>query len=73
VRIGIHRGPVTISGGEYLGLTVHEVSRICAAAHGGQIVCSSAVVDALGWDHAGRHPERAGARSGGLSGCCGTW
>ena len=52
VRIGIHRGPVTISGGEYLGLTVHEVSRICAVAHGGQIVCSSAVVDALGRDHA---------------------
>lgn len=48
VRIGIHRGPVTISGGEYLGLTVHEVSRICAVAHGGQIVCSSAVVDTLG-------------------------
>jgi class 3 adenylate cyclase len=53
VRIGIHRGPVTISGGEYLGLTVHEVSRICDAAHGGQIVCSSAVVDTLGGDHAG--------------------
>ncbi len=30
VRIGIHSGPVTISGGEYVGLTVHEVSRICA-------------------------------------------
>src|SRR5262245_45598528 len=53
VRIGIHRGPVTISGGEYLGLTVHEVSRICAVAHGGQIVCSSAVVDALGRDDVG--------------------
>ena len=53
VRIGIHRGPVTISGGEYLGLTVHEVSRICAVVHGGQIVCSSTVVDALGRDHAG--------------------
>ena len=53
VRIGIHRGPVTISGGEYLGLTVHEVSRICAVVHGGQIVCSSAVVDALGRDHTG--------------------
>src|SRR5262245_35718749 len=53
VRIGIHRGPVTISAGEYLGLTVHEVSRICAVAHGGQIVCSSAVVDALGRDDVG--------------------
>jgi hypothetical protein len=53
VRIGIHRGPVTISGGEYLGLTVHEVSRICTVAHGGQIVCSSAVADTLGRDDAG--------------------
>src|SRR5262245_33337862 len=52
VRIGIHRGSVTISGGEYLGLAVHEVSRIGAVAHGGQIVCSSAVVDALRHDRA---------------------
>jgi class 3 adenylate cyclase len=48
VRIGVHSGPVTISGGEYVGLTVHEVARICAVAHGGQIVCSSAVAGALG-------------------------
>src|SRR4029453_13984306 len=41
VRIGIHRGPVTISGGEYLGLIVHEVSRICDAAPGGQVLCWS--------------------------------
>jgi class 3 adenylate cyclase len=50
VRIGIHSGPVTISGGEYVGLTVHEVARICAVAHGGQIVCSSAVAKSLGGD-----------------------
>jgi class 3 adenylate cyclase len=48
VRMGIHSGPVTISGGEYVGLTVHEVSRICAVAHGGQILCSAAVASALG-------------------------
>jgi class 3 adenylate cyclase len=47
VRMGVHCGPVTVSGGEYVGLAVHEVSRICAAAHGGQIICSSAVVDAV--------------------------
>jgi class 3 adenylate cyclase len=47
VRMGIHSGPVTISGGEYVGLTVHEVSRICAVAHGGQILCSTAVAAAL--------------------------
>src|SRR5258706_1824020 len=48
VRIGVHHGPVRVSGGEYVGLTVHEVSRICAAAHGGQILCSSRVANALG-------------------------
>jgi class 3 adenylate cyclase len=47
VRMGIHCGPVTISGGEYVGLTVHEVARMCAAAHGGQIVCSEAVATAV--------------------------
>ena len=47
VRMGIHCGPVTISGGEYVGLTVHEVSRISAVAHGGQILCSSSVADGL--------------------------
>src|SRR5215204_3201114 len=44
VRIGIHRGLVTIS----------------AVAHGGQIVCSSAVVDALGRDHAGAELRELG-------------
>lgn len=47
VRIGLHRGPVTISGGEYVGITVHEVARICAAAHGGQILCSGSVLSGL--------------------------
>jgi class 3 adenylate cyclase len=52
VRIGIHSGPVTISGGEYVGLTVHETARICAVAHGGQIICSSSVADGLRRDRA---------------------
>ena len=47
VRVGIHHGPARLSGGEYVGLTVHEVSRICAAAHGGQMLCSASVVQAL--------------------------
>jgi class 3 adenylate cyclase len=47
VRIGVHSGPVTISGGEYVGLTVHETARICAVAHGGQIICSSSVANNL--------------------------
>jgi class 3 adenylate cyclase len=47
VRMGLHCGAATVSGGEYVGLAVHEVARICAAAHGGQVVCSSAVTDGL--------------------------
>jgi class 3 adenylate cyclase len=52
VRIGVHSGPVTISGGEYVGLTVHETARICAVAHGGQIICSSSVAGVLRQDSA---------------------
>ena len=47
VRIGLHCGTATVSGGEYVGLAVHEVARICAAAHGGQVICSSAVAEAV--------------------------
>jgi len=47
VRMGVHSGPATMSGGEYVGLAVHEVARICAAAHGGQVICSSAVVGSM--------------------------
>jgi class 3 adenylate cyclase len=48
VRMGVHCGPATISDGEYVGLTIHEVARICAAAHGGQILCSEPIAKALG-------------------------
>jgi class 3 adenylate cyclase len=42
VRMGIHTTePVRRSAG-YVGVGVHRASRICAAAHGGQIVLSSA-------------------------------
>jgi hypothetical protein len=47
VRMGLHCGSATVSGGEYVGLAVHEVARICAAAHGGQVICSSSVTDAV--------------------------
>jgi class 3 adenylate cyclase len=40
VRIGIHSGYPTISGSNYIGMAVHTTARICAAAHGGQIVIS---------------------------------
>jgi class 3 adenylate cyclase len=40
VRMGIHTGPAVLSGGEHVGLSVHEAARISAGAHGGQILCS---------------------------------
>ena len=47
VRMGVHCGPVRVSGGEYVGLTIHEVARICAAANGGQVLCSAPVAEAV--------------------------
>ena len=46
VRIGIHTGDATVTEGNYIGLDVHTAARICAAAHGGQIVVSRATRDA---------------------------
>ena len=41
VRIGIHSGYPTSTDRNYIGLDVHLTARICAAAHGGQIVVSA--------------------------------
>jgi class 3 adenylate cyclase len=40
VRAGIHSGEVTLADGDYVGLPIHEVARISAAAHGGQVIVS---------------------------------
>ncbi|SRR6266511_476921 len=47
VRIGIHSGEAAAVEGEYLGLDVHRTARICAAAHGGQVLLSEAAHGAL--------------------------
>jgi len=47
IRIGLHAGRPTLTDTGYLGLTVHTASRICFASHGGQILLSRAVVDAV--------------------------
>ena len=41
VRMGIHAGEVAMSGGDYVGLALHQVARITAAAHGGQVIVSA--------------------------------
>jgi class 3 adenylate cyclase len=40
VRAGIHSGYPTLNKGSYIGLAVHTVARVCAMAHGGQVVVS---------------------------------
>jgi DNA-binding NarL/FixJ family response regulator/class 3 adenylate cyclase len=47
VRIGIHTGRPAIEDDDYVGIDVHYVARLCSAGHGGQILISSATVDAL--------------------------
>lgn len=40
VRVGIHSGRPTLTDVGYVGVAVHTVARVCATAHGGQIVVS---------------------------------
>jgi class 3 adenylate cyclase len=47
IRIALHRGRPDLTDTGYVGLSVHAAARICFAAHGGQIVASSAVARAV--------------------------
>ena len=47
LRIGLHRGRPTLTDTGYVGLSVHAAARICFAAHGGQILVSSAARNAV--------------------------
>lgn len=46
LRIGIHTGPAVPKGGEYATHVVHRAARVRDAAHGGQVLCSQATLDA---------------------------
>ncbi len=48
VRIGIHTGEPLLMAGSYVGLDIHKAARICAAAHGGQVLVSLATRDLAG-------------------------
>jgi class 3 adenylate cyclase/streptogramin lyase len=41
VRMGIHSGDPELAGDRYVGLAVARAARICASAHGGQVLLSS--------------------------------
>jgi predicted ATPase/class 3 adenylate cyclase len=45
VRMGVHTGEGTVGGDDYVGLDVHRAARIAAAAHGGQVLVSSATAE----------------------------
>ena len=47
VRIGIHSGRAKVTDTGYVGLAVNTTARVCAAAHGGQIVVSAATRTAV--------------------------
>jgi class 3 adenylate cyclase len=49
-RVGIHAGPVVIRDGEYFGRTVNVATRIADYARPGEVLVSSAVVQASGGD-----------------------
>jgi len=59
VRMGLHTGePIAVSG-EYVGLDLHRAARISQAAHGGQILLSSATASLV----EGNLPAGVGLRS----------
>jgi predicted ATPase/class 3 adenylate cyclase len=41
VRIGVHTGEGVLSGEGYVGMDVHEIARVSAAGHGGQILLTA--------------------------------
>ncbi len=47
VRMGIHTGLALATAGGFTGVEVHRASRICNAAHGGQVLLSSATRECL--------------------------
>ena len=47
IRIGLHTGRPTLTDSGYLGLAVHTAARISFASHGGQILLSGAVREAV--------------------------
>jgi predicted ATPase/class 3 adenylate cyclase len=47
VRCGLHLGPAEQRDNDYFGNTINRTARVMSAAHGGQVLVSQAVVDAL--------------------------
>ena len=50
VRMGVHSGEPTATVEGYVGIDLHRAARICAAAHGGQILVSQTTRELVGVD-----------------------
>ena len=48
VRMGVHTGEATASGGGYVGIDINRTARIAAAGHGGQVLVSTATRGLVG-------------------------
>jgi predicted ATPase/class 3 adenylate cyclase len=48
VRMGIHTGEAILNGNDYVGLALHQVARITAAAHGEEVLVSAATRELAG-------------------------
>jgi class 3 adenylate cyclase len=48
LRMGLHRGEAKVVDDDYVSLALHQAARIVTASHGGQVLASSAVVEAVG-------------------------
>ena len=47
VRMGIHLGEAEVRGGDWFGSTLNRAARVMSIAHGGQVVVTNAVADAV--------------------------
>lgn len=54
VRMGLHTGEPELTPDGYVGVDLHKAARICAAAHGGQILVSGTSRSLAGDDPSGR-------------------
>jgi len=68
VRIGIHTGQVVARDGDYFGRNVAMAARVADLAHGGEVLASDAVRDALDEDAAVELAEREPVELKGLAG-----
>ena len=50
VRMGLHTGEPTASGGRYVGVDVHRAARVGDAGHGGQILLSQTTADLVAYE-----------------------